>query len=186
MNDAPEKSIILLEDIDSAFTRQTNVENKLDEKNTNSVISSETNNRVTYSGLLNALDGISAQEGVKIIFMTTNFRDALADSLCRSGRVDFEMEIGYADADQTMRMMKNFYPISEHLTEEKRDVYIEQFVESMKNYFGKYSTAELQGHLMNYKNSVKEALANVSKFHEKIETRMKREVLDKKPSSLNL
>lgn len=55
--------------------------------------------RVTLSGLLNCLDGITSREGCLIV-MTTNRRDSLDSALTRPGRVDHELEFGYADCDQ--------------------------------------------------------------------------------------
>lgn len=60
-------------------------------------------NRVTLSGLLNCLDGIMSREGCMIV-MTTNHRHTLDEALLRPGRVDMDLEFGYADDDQKMRM----------------------------------------------------------------------------------
>lgn len=49
--------------------------------------------RVTLSGLLNALDGVSSAED-RIIFMTTNYIDRLDKALIRPGRVDFKQYLG--------------------------------------------------------------------------------------------
>ena len=42
-------------------------------------------NRVTLSGLLNALDGVASSEG-RIVFMPTNYVDRLDPALIRPGR----------------------------------------------------------------------------------------------------
>jgi ATP-dependent 26S proteasome regulatory subunit len=42
---------------------------------------------VTFSGLLNALDGVRSQEG-RILMMTTNHREKLDPALLRPGRAD--------------------------------------------------------------------------------------------------
>ena len=42
---------------------------------------------VTFSGLLNALDGVASSEE-RIIFMTTNHLEHLDNALIRPGRVD--------------------------------------------------------------------------------------------------
>jgi chaperone BCS1 len=62
-------------------------------------------NKVTLSGLLNCLDGIMSREGC-VIVMTTNRREGLDSALVRPGRVDFEMEFGYADHDQILRLAR--------------------------------------------------------------------------------
>lgn len=61
---APQQSIILLEDIDAAFASREDtkqVKNAFDGLN-----------RVTFSGLLNCLDGVASTEA-RIVFMTTNY-----------------------------------------------------------------------------------------------------------------
>lgn len=58
LNRAPQKSIILIEDVDSIFSERKNTEK---------------NNQLTFSGFLNAIDGVRSQEG-RIIIMTTNYR----------------------------------------------------------------------------------------------------------------
>ena len=58
LNKAPKKSIILIEDVDAIFSERKNTEK---------------NNALTFSGFLNALDGVRSQEG-RVIVMTTNFK----------------------------------------------------------------------------------------------------------------
>ena len=50
-------------------------------------------NRLTFSGLLNAIDGVTSTEG-RIVFMTTNYVDRLDPALIRPGRVDL-MQVNY-------------------------------------------------------------------------------------------
>ncbi len=45
--------------------------------------------RLTLSGLLNAIDGVTSTEG-RILFMTTNYEERLDPALIRPGRVDFK------------------------------------------------------------------------------------------------
>jgi len=42
---------------------------------------------VSFSGLLNAIDGVRSQEG-RILFMTTNHKENLDPALLRPGRAD--------------------------------------------------------------------------------------------------
>ncbi|KAI0940966.1 hypothetical protein AcV7_003195 [Taiwanofungus camphoratus] len=64
--------------------------------------------RVTLSGLLNALDGIGAQEG-RILFATTNNYSALDPALCRPGRMDVHVEFKLASKYQAEELFKCFY-----------------------------------------------------------------------------
>lgn len=50
-------------------------------------------NRVTFSGLLNCLDGVASTEA-RILFMTTNYLERLDPALVRPGRVDMKEYIG--------------------------------------------------------------------------------------------
>ncbi|KAJ7934868.1 hypothetical protein B0H13DRAFT_1591288 [Mycena leptocephala] len=51
--------------------------------------------RLSMSELLNALDGVGAQEG-RILFATTNKYSALDPALCRPGRMDLHIEFKLA------------------------------------------------------------------------------------------
>ena len=64
--------------------------------------------RITLSGLLNALDGVAAQEG-RILFATTNKYDSLDPALCRPGRMDIHMEFKLASMHQARELFKCFY-----------------------------------------------------------------------------
>ncbi|KAF8498574.1 P-loop containing nucleoside triphosphate hydrolase protein [Russula emetica] len=64
--------------------------------------------RITLSGLLNALDGVSAQEG-RILFATTNRYQALDPALIRPGRMDIHVEFRLASQYQARELYKRFY-----------------------------------------------------------------------------
>ena len=65
----------------------------------------------SFSGLLNALDGVAAQEG-RVVFMTTNHREVLDPALIRPGRIDVAFELSYAGVDELRRMIERFFPMS--------------------------------------------------------------------------
>merc|ERR1711931_482639 len=75
---APPRSIILLEDIDAAFASRED-----GNRNQNG---SYAPNFITFSGLLNSLDGVASTEE-RLVFMTTNYLDRLGPALIRPGRV---------------------------------------------------------------------------------------------------
>lgn len=50
--------------------------------------------RVTFSGLLNAIDGVASADE-RILFMTTNHVDRLDPALIRPGRVDVKQHFSY-------------------------------------------------------------------------------------------
>ncbi|KAI9340134.1 BCS1 N terminal-domain-containing protein [Zopfochytrium polystomum] len=94
---APPRSFILLEDIDAAFSKRE---------------ASDTQgfqSMVTFSGLLNALDGVAASEE-RIVFMTTNHIDRLDPALIRPGRVDVKALLDNVTREQARRMFLHFFP----------------------------------------------------------------------------
>jgi ATP-dependent 26S proteasome regulatory subunit len=64
--------------------------------------------RLTFAGLLNAIDGIAAQTG-RLLFMTTNHKDRLDSALIRPGRIDYQLKFSMASRDQARRLFLNFY-----------------------------------------------------------------------------
>ncbi|SPO27919.1 related to BCS1 - mitochondrial protein of the AAA family of ATPases [Ustilago trichophora] len=96
LSNAPDRSILLLEDVDAAFLgRQQAAEDGYQAS-------------VTFSGLLNALDGVASGES-RIIFMTTNHIEKLDPALIRPGRVDMIAELGDAEREQVEELMVRFY-----------------------------------------------------------------------------
>ena len=63
---------------------------------------------MSLSGLLNALDGVGAQEG-RILFATTNKYSALDAALCRPGRMDLHVEFKNASKYQARKLFSRFY-----------------------------------------------------------------------------
>lgn len=63
---------------------------------------------VTFSGFLNALDGVASGEE-RIIFMTTNHLSALDPALIRPGRVDLIELLDDAGPAQARRLFLQFY-----------------------------------------------------------------------------
>ena len=64
---------------------------------------------LTFSGFLNALDGVRSLDGT-IVIMTTNHRDKLDPALIRPGRCDLQIEFNLASETQMLGMFKKFYP----------------------------------------------------------------------------
>lgn len=93
----PKRSILLLEDADAAFVNRRQRESD-----------GYSGATVTFSGLLNALDGVAAGEE-RIAFLTTNHIDRLDPALIRPGRVDMMLRIGEATRYQAMEMWDRFY-----------------------------------------------------------------------------
>jgi len=115
ISDLPERCIALMEDIDAALHNSLSREDALSPPNqTAELIPSSprtpthTTSKVSLSGLLNALDGIGAQEG-RILFATTNKYSSLDPALCRPGRMDLHVEFKLASRYQADELFKRFY-----------------------------------------------------------------------------
>jgi chaperone BCS1 len=114
IGDLPSRCIALMEDIDAAFTR--GISREQDDGATDNEADPDPNNRshgtpasrVTLSGLLNALDGVGAQEG-RILFATTNRYHALDGALVRPGRLDLHVEFHFASRYQIRELFQTFY-----------------------------------------------------------------------------
>ena len=146
--DAPENSIILLEDIDAAFVSREDTKN-LEE-------AYKGLNRLTFSGLLNAVDGVTSTEG-RILFMTTNYIERLDPALVRPGRVDIIQYIGFCSPAQLSQMFRKFYP-SESAT--RAEIFASKICELGVD----VSAAQVQGYFMWFKNSPQEAIDNTGRF----------------------
>ncbi|EEP82406.1 mitochondrial chaperone BCS1 [Uncinocarpus reesii 1704] len=111
----PSRTLILLEDVDAAFsTRRVQTE-----------ADGYRGANVTFSGLLNAMDGVASAEE-RIIFLTTNHVERLDEALVRPGRVDMTVRLGEATRYQAAQLWDRFYGEFEH-----SEVYREQFLEKL-------------------------------------------------------
>ncbi|KAJ2158724.1 Complex III assembly protein translocase and chaperone [Coemansia sp. RSA 552] len=139
---APERSLILLEDVDAAFTRGRQQSEQ----------AAYQQSMVTFSGLLNALDGVTSSDE-RIIFMTTNHIERLDPALIRPGRVDMRVFFGNASPYQIRRMFTRFYG-------EEHTGLADEFVDAVAGHM--VSTAQLQGHFVMHKKDAKGAVDNAS------------------------
>ncbi|XP_034100144.1 mitochondrial chaperone BCS1 [Drosophila albomicans] len=137
MNVAPEQTIILLEDIDAAFISR---EATLQQKSAYDGL-----NRITFSGLLNCLDGVASTEA-RIVFMTTNYLDRLDPALIRPGRIDLKEYIGYCTQHQLEQMFKKFFGEQEVA---KSTEFAQRIVATGRT----VSPAQIQGFFMRHKSS---------------------------------
>jgi hypothetical protein len=85
-----DNSILILEDIDASFG------NRNGDKN------------ISFSALLNCIDGAFSKHGI-IIIMTTNHPEKLDFALLREGRIDFQLEIDNPSKDIVEKYLSFFY-----------------------------------------------------------------------------
>jgi hypothetical protein len=136
------QTIMIFEDIDCIFKeRKSNDENK---------------NSITFSGLLNALDGITSNENL-ICFITTNYKNHLDSALLRPGRIDYIMRFDYSTKEQIQDMFRDF-------TSCKDAGKIQEFYKACADLQIKICTALLQQYLMQYMDQPDEAISNVDKM----------------------
>ena len=125
ISDLPEKCIALMEDIDAAFhhsisrTAQT-PEKKLIAGDKESGPASDAPSKISLSGLLNALDGVGAQEG-RLLFATTNRYATLDAALRRPGRMDVHVEFKLSSQYQAAELFRRFYMPEDSVDEEVED-----------------------------------------------------------------
>ncbi|EGN93281.1 hypothetical protein SERLA73DRAFT_116074 [Serpula lacrymans var. lacrymans S7.3] len=138
LSNAPERSFVLIEDIDAVFNKR--------------VQTSEDGyqSSVTFSGFLNALDGVASGEE-RIIFMTTNHIEKLDPALIRPGRVDLIELVDDATPTQARTLFEQFYGGDDHFSdvtqEQLRNIAesVQQLVEKEMKEGRRISMAALQG-----------------------------------------
>merc|ERR1712038_1140702 len=131
---APEKSIIVLEDIDALFNNRHSMNQSCP---------------LTFTGLLNGLDGIGNAVG-QVFVLSTNHLERLDPALIRSGRVDRKFEFSYCTDEALQLMFQRFYP------ETKLG---DEFVAAVRAKTSAVTAADLQqAFIANMENSDKELL----------------------------
>jgi len=119
---------IIFEDMDCIFKeRKSNDENR---------------NMVTFSGILNALDGITTRDNM-ICFITTNYKQNLDSALIRPGRVDYIMRFDYIHKEQVIDIFTTFTDRSDKANE---------FYDQLCRFNINVSTSLLQQYLLKYIN----------------------------------
>jgi chaperone BCS1 len=134
--EAPENSIILLEDIDAAFSSHADEDDDIARKR-DDFRRLPFSKGVTFSGILNAIDGVASQEG-RIIIMTTNHPERLDPALLRPGRSHHKYEFILATKEQARRFFLHFHPRET----ERAHKFANDFEEN------RYSMAQLQAHFV--------------------------------------
>uniref|UniRef100_A0A7I4Y0I0 Mitochondrial chaperone BCS1 n=1 Tax=Haemonchus contortus TaxID=6289 RepID=A0A7I4Y0I0_HAECO len=147
LNTAPVNSVVILEDVDAAFGT------RVDAMDNHPAYQGMT--RVTFSGLLNSIDGVGCAEE-RILFMTTNHVDRLDPALIRPGRVDRKQFFGNVTEGMAMKMFTRFYGLN------PSDPLCQEFVARVKSLGRELSPAEVQGHFLLYKNAPRTAIDRIS------------------------
>lgn len=139
----PKSTIIIIEDIDCLFMNRKSHD--------------DFKNSVTFSGLLNSLDGVVQNDEV-LIFLTTNHEKSLDSALKR--RIDFFMEFKAASKIQIESMFKKFYPTNKRFEEfynyiSKKNITI--------NILQKFFSKHLFDDVVDYKEEINEYILSDEK-----------------------
>lgn len=139
----PEKTFLVLEDIDVLFTeRKKNDDHK---------------NQVTFSGVLNSLDGITTKDGF-ICFMTTNYKNMLDTALLRPGRIDKQLEFKHANKEQIQTMFIKF--MADSYTPEK----FAEFYTKFKELSIDVTMSLIQEYMFKYLDDPDSAITNIDEI----------------------
>lgn len=136
------QTIMVFEDIDCIFKERKSHD--------------ESKNNITFSGILNALDGITSNENL-ICFITTNYKRHLDSALLRPGRIDYIMQFDYSTKEQIQDIFCDFTSCDDIGK-------ILEFYKACATMQIKISTALLQQYLMQYMDQPDEAISNVEQM----------------------
>ncbi|KAE8312074.1 P-loop containing nucleoside triphosphate hydrolase protein [Aspergillus transmontanensis] len=96
---------------------------------------------ISLSGLLNAIDGVSAQEG-RILIMTTNSPESLDAALIKPGRVDMHVDFQLPSLDQMRELLSTYTKDPAPTLDAMADTFASSIAEKS------VSLARLQGYLL--------------------------------------
>jgi chaperone BCS1 len=206
MSEVPSRCIVLLEDVDAAGLNrpeseprqrqnrkhkgnqlsQAEVLNAIQGGNVNTTTTSSATS-VSLSGLLNAIDGVSSQEG-RILIMTTNSPESLDKALVRPGRVDMHIRFDLPSQEEMRELFLSMYKedipdLRNGIVGVEKGGAQEQYpdLEALAEKFAisipekKLSLAALQGFLLQFKKSPQEACEKASEWAETTLQRMAEE-----------
>jgi len=134
------KIFIIFEDMDCIFKERKS--------------NDESRNQITFSGILNALDGITTRDNM-ICFITTNYKQHLDSALIRPGRVDYIIKFNYVCKEQILKIFTVFTECVEKAM---------TFYEALTLFNINISVSLLQQYLLNYINQPDEAINNLDKL----------------------
>lgn len=144
----PQHSIVLIEDVDCFFEGRKHVqaENALEPS-------------LTFSGFLNAIDGVTGSEG-RLLIMTTNHPEKLDDALLRPGRIDRKIKLDNATPEQARRLFLRFFG------DEELAMGFATEVESLSRTgaISAFNMAELQSVLLNNRDDGQMAIKSIRKL----------------------
>ena len=120
--------------------------------------------RVTYSMLLNILDGVNAVNG-RLTFLCTNHVDQIGKALKRAGRIDIKAELGFAKNSEIVDYFKLFYKFFD-VPEDEIIKKANEFVTRARNSpsGSKITFADIQQFLVLYLKDIDAVVENAHKI----------------------
>lgn len=134
LGEVPVGAVVIMEDIDAAMLNRDATAGK----------------SLTFSGVLNALDGPTAADG-RLLVITTNHPERLDPALIRPGRVDRMFELPNATQSQAERLFLRFFDNAPELAARFGELYGD----------GTHSMASLQERLLSSRNNPAAILEDV-------------------------
>lgn len=138
INRADAEALIVMEDIDALFG--------VHREKTESF-------NVTFSGLLNAIDGVNDTTKGALFVFTTNHPEKLDAALKRKGRIDLEFRVGYCTIAQARQMFLRFYP--------GETASAEAFCQALRGHSA-ITPAQLQHHFLEHRLSAAQEAAKIT------------------------
>jgi len=162
MSCLPASAIVVLEDIDALFQKDRSKQ----ESNSSSL---------TFSGLLNGLDGVDSANG-QLIFMTTNFREKLDSALIRPGRVDLHVRFPWSTKFQMEEYFRQYYPEADNKLAVSFALKLTSMLRQDQQ---NVSTSSLQHFFVtNRKHTAEETLSKINEIFEELKTREEEEAAE--------
>jgi hypothetical protein len=147
LRNTPDKCFLVLEDIDALFQER--------KKN------DDQRNRISFTTLLNVLDGLAHKDGL-ITFMTTNYKVHLDPALIRPGRIDYVMHFDYTNKEEMRCMFNRFYDLNEN----DKGKFKEFWEKYRKNVNVRTTTSLLQQYFFKYWDNIEGAIENTDELEE--------------------
>jgi chaperone BCS1 len=145
----PKKSILVIEDIDAIFEKRDKKDNS---------------QRITFSALLNSIDGVIKPSSGSLIIFTTNYKDKLDEALKRPGRIDKIISFDYVKREQVEKMFKFYFPKSN----EDENILFNKFYDKIKN-IKKMNICYLQQFFLKYLKKMDDMYDNINELTQIIE-----------------
>lgn len=127
VNSVREPSLVVMEDVDCLFGHMREKKEEF---------------AVTFSGLLNAIDGLQDTMRGHVFVFTSNHPDRLDPALRRKGRIDVEIALNLCTRAQTRSMFLRFYP---NASASEADTFADNV---MRTFGGPVAPARLQEHFV--------------------------------------